>query len=346
MEKGERQGGSPEQRMGGREPQRAQQPGPGKVTRTSKLSPGGGAPVQRRAAPPGAANPPSPSRQDSTADVWMDAAHRGGTALAEHETGGPATSGQTSGTGVVQMSEPDVNTPLRLQEPELGSSLGAQRPRIDLGVPRLHLDPAIQVMAMDAQIRQLLEPARVQLMLRQLEPPRMSGQPPRWDEMPARPAQPPLVPPGPGPETPRQGTPGDVLAAIMAVPSVRSGLEQLQERASNEARRAWNRSSTSERALMISAAALVAGGAISGVAMSPEARERALQQLAGSSLPVPGLPLTVRIDLAGPDYGVLFTLDVEALLNRIRPQRPPGSARPSRRGDTEPSSSGGESGGP
>lgn len=85
MENGQRQSGSPEQVAGSREPQRAQRPEPGKVTRTSKLSPDHGPAVQRKATAPSsrAAAPQSRSSSDATMDTWMDAAHRGVTALAE-----------------------------------------------------------------------------------------------------------------------------------------------------------------------------------------------------------------------------------------------------------------------
>jgi hypothetical protein len=84
MEKDERQsGGGPEQVAGNREPQRASRPAPGKVTRTSRLASSRGPAVQRKAvAPtPGAGEPQARSAWDQTMDPWMDAAHRGVTAL-------------------------------------------------------------------------------------------------------------------------------------------------------------------------------------------------------------------------------------------------------------------------
>lgn len=85
MEKDDRQNGSLEQVDGNREPQRAPRPAPGKVTRTSKLSSGRGELVQRKAAAstPAAASQPARSSGDFTMDPWMDASHRGVTALAE-----------------------------------------------------------------------------------------------------------------------------------------------------------------------------------------------------------------------------------------------------------------------
>lgn len=85
MEKDERRNGGTWQSPGNREPQRASRPAPGKVARTSKLAPGRGVAVQRNVATGGVAPPRARSRRDPTADVWMDAAHRGVTALAERD---------------------------------------------------------------------------------------------------------------------------------------------------------------------------------------------------------------------------------------------------------------------
>jgi hypothetical protein len=86
MEKDDRKSGRPEHMVGSREPQPASRPAPGKVTRTSKLSPNRGAAVQRKAVAPtqgGTMEPKARSPWELTMDSWMDAAHRGVTALAE-----------------------------------------------------------------------------------------------------------------------------------------------------------------------------------------------------------------------------------------------------------------------
>jgi Domain of unknown function (DUF4157) len=84
MEKDKRESGGPEQ-TGSREPQRASRPAPGKVARTSRLSSSRGPAVQRKAAAPGSGTggPQTRSAWDHTMDPWMDAAHRGVTALVE-----------------------------------------------------------------------------------------------------------------------------------------------------------------------------------------------------------------------------------------------------------------------
>lgn len=88
MEHGDRQRNGPEQAAASREPQRAERPAPGKVSRTSKLAPGRGPAVQRKAPAPAAdgadgASSRSRSLWDHTMDPWMDAAHRGAQALVQ-----------------------------------------------------------------------------------------------------------------------------------------------------------------------------------------------------------------------------------------------------------------------
>jgi hypothetical protein len=101
MEKDERQSGGPEQEARSREPQRASRPAPGKVTRTSRLASSRGPAVQRKtAAPtPGAGGPQARSTWDLTIDPWMDAAHRGVTALVERgRDAGPIQAKTEAGT--------------------------------------------------------------------------------------------------------------------------------------------------------------------------------------------------------------------------------------------------------
>lgn len=85
-----KQGGA-EEAHGDQGQHRAQRAAPGKVTRTSKLSPGREGTIQRKAAPGGtdAAGPRSRSLWDFTMDPWMDAAHRGVSALSDRN-GSPA----------------------------------------------------------------------------------------------------------------------------------------------------------------------------------------------------------------------------------------------------------------
>ncbi|HWN71312.1 MAG TPA: DUF4157 domain-containing protein [Haliangium sp.] len=110
--------GSEEARQG--RGQQTGRPAPGKVTRTSKL-PGSRAPVvQRKAAAGAPAGPPGQarSRWELTTDPWMDAAHRGLTALAEH---GPAA---VQARGNVAAGEPgSIHAAAAAGVSETGSAL-------------------------------------------------------------------------------------------------------------------------------------------------------------------------------------------------------------------------------
>jgi hypothetical protein len=105
MDKDGRQSGGPEQGAGDREPQRDSHPAPGKVTRTSRLSPGRGPAIQRKAAAPGAVEPQTRSARGVATDAWMDAAHRGATTLEEsgHQDASPI---QAKGEAVQRQAAP------------------------------------------------------------------------------------------------------------------------------------------------------------------------------------------------------------------------------------------------
>jgi Domain of unknown function (DUF4157) len=93
---------------------RARQPAPGKVKLTGRLLAGRSAAVQRKVGPRGTAAAMRPARSawDLTMDPWMDAAHRGVTALAERdevqargsqgddEAGDPASVHRVAASGV------------------------------------------------------------------------------------------------------------------------------------------------------------------------------------------------------------------------------------------------------
>jgi Domain of unknown function (DUF4157) len=85
MDRRDRQRSGPEQAAGSHAPHHVSRPAPGKVTRTSKLSSSAGPAVQRKAAAttPGGASAPARSSWELTMDPWMDAAHRGATALVQ-----------------------------------------------------------------------------------------------------------------------------------------------------------------------------------------------------------------------------------------------------------------------
>lgn len=129
----------------------------------------------------------------------------------------------------------------------------------------------------------------------------------------------PLVPPGAGPAEMREASISDAIEAVLQIPAVEQGLKNLQILAEDEVRHSWSLLSTGEKALVISQGVLLSGAAITGIATNPEARHFALEQLAGRDVSVPGLPLSLQLDLAGPERRVMFTLDVGRLLARFVP---------------------------
>ncbi len=131
MDKDDRQHGSPEQVDGSRESQREPRPAPGKVTRTSKLSSGRGEQVQRKAAAstPAAASQPARSSGDFTADLWMDASHRGVTALAERGADSAVVARQAAGPGTIDSATPAPWSTARARAARAARSKAGPGPR-------------------------------------------------------------------------------------------------------------------------------------------------------------------------------------------------------------------------
>jgi hypothetical protein len=89
----------PEEAQRDRGQQESRRPAPGKVTLTSKLPGNSGAAVQRIAAEP---RPALSSSDRSSADLSMDLAHRGLTALSGGEAGQPSVSQASAGARSIQ----------------------------------------------------------------------------------------------------------------------------------------------------------------------------------------------------------------------------------------------------
>jgi hypothetical protein len=211
----------------------------------------------------------------------------------------------------------------RQDPPTAGSSLslpGRAHGFSLLGGEQLHIDPEIEAQAnayrARMELERILHPPDVLGALRQLpltlEPPSdpyMLRTPPTQDE--------PLVPRGAGPETPREGTGGDVAGAVAAVPAVQRALTRLQTRALSQVRRDWDRLSTGDRVVLITTSALIAGGALAGIASDPGARSFMLDQLNGRELGVPGVDgLSVTFNTRPDNLGVMFTYDLAPLISR------------------------------
>ncbi|KAF5434155.1 protein of unknown function (DUF4157), partial [Candidatus Methanophagaceae archaeon] len=125
----------------------------------------------------------------------------------------------------------------------------------------------------------------------------------------------PLVPAGPGPETPREASGIDIIRAVVAVPAVDTLLTNLQTGVLDRAERDWGRLSMGERIATITATVVIGGGALAGVLSHPETRQLAIDLLNGRTFPVPGVEgLQFEVGIRGNDWTVGFHLDVGALL--------------------------------
>ncbi len=180
--------------------------------------------------------------------------------------------------------------------------------------PQVRLEvPALTLSALEEQ----LDPETIRSHLLQLSleslaaAPAPGGGPAPTGTAPSEPE----VPVGPGPERPRAASTGDLLRALVAVPAVEAALNQLRTLALERVRADWRRLSAGERVAAVSTMALVAGGAVAGILSNPEARATALQELAGRTIPVPGVPgFRLQLDLSGDQWLVGLHLDLGALL--------------------------------
>jgi hypothetical protein len=106
----------------------------------------------------------------------------------------------------------------------------------------------------------------------------------------------PLVPRGEYRGAPRAADVGDLMKAIWAVPVVQETTTRLLDQAGDRARRDWQGASTGDKALVVSSAAVIAGGSLAGVLSNNQARTAAFNFVVDKDLPVPGVDgLTVRL---------------------------------------------------
>ena len=172
--------------------------------------------------------------------------------------------------------------------------------RLNLGDYHLHLDPEIE-----AHIQALQSgPPSPRLLNLVLYPNWRALEPLTLDRILLTPtpatASGPLVPRGAGPTTPRAAQVGDLMQAIWSVPAVRQTTTQLLDQVSQRARSDWQHASGGERALVVSSAAVIAGGSLAGVLSNNDARTGAFHLIVDHDIPVPGVDgLTVRLKPRG-----------------------------------------------
>ena len=223
----------------------------------------------------------------------------GAGAIPRYLLSGAARPGQTP---VVQREEetslPDVprfqlTPPSLLQPPDPYA-----RFRPDFGL-RYRLDPQLELQ-MVARARMLLAPANVLAGVAPLVPavaapgggpsvpsaalPPASGAPPASPS----PAQTPPSP-GAGAGTPRPGTGGDVLSAVLAMPQVSLLLEDVQNQFTSDFTRYWISASLGEQIGFVSSSVVVSGAMLAPVLGFKEPRDFVLPLLNDVVIPVPGL---------------------------------------------------------
>lgn len=181
---------------------------------------------------------------------------------------------------------------------------------------RLRLDPQIEAELRAMQIRAALSPAVIQpqlgrLPLGPLRPPPPAPPGPLGPPAPA-PAPQPQPAPAPQPrvgeqgEPPREGGAGDVLKAVAERPEVAA----LLERAGDHAVLQWQQLRLGGQVAVVSVSTLIAGGAIAGIGLAPDARRFVLDQLSGTVLPVPGADW-LRAEFSARDDNLMFGLHLD-----------------------------------
>jgi hypothetical protein len=186
---------------------------------------------------------------------------------------------------------------------------------------QLQLDPQIQAMAMQ-YVQQQFNPATLQPALSQIRlglvPP--SGTNPAATQGSTAPnpfATPTPVPastPTPAPASPeseepeptRAATTDDLIQAGLQTPIVQTTLNRLGE----QVMRDWHRLRTGEQIGVVSALAVVSGGAFAAILPNPDARRIALSPLNGQTVPVPGVNW-LRLELNTADDNLMFGLHVD-----------------------------------
>ncbi len=208
---------------------------------------------------------------------------------------------------------PDVAlTPPSLLQPLAPAFAPAPDPSL-----QVHLDPQAEVAVQ--QVDQALAPTNVKSALVNLRLGSATTPPPPTDPLtspaPTPPAATPAVPAGAGPATAHEAGAGDLMDAVMAVPAVDAAITDLRMRATDRVRADWGHLPTGERAVAISAVAVIGAGVLAGAVSDPDARQILLTQLNGKVLPVPGVDwLHVEIGTRPDNLMLGLHVDVGALL--------------------------------
>ena len=208
------------------------------------------------------------------------------------------------------LARDEAPNPYQLQTPSLNAPrpFGSWKRPSPLGDMQLHLDPQIQMQALDAQLQpDALRNLFTRLPLPTLPPPQpnpVTGGPP-----------PPKPTPGPGDRPPgpldvsptEQGQGGDVLNALATIPEIK----QLSDAAREQL---WGRLPTAEKWTLAVSGITVGLAGLGGVLSTPSGRET-LAGLSGKPISIPGVPwFAPEFNVIGPNLILGLHVDVGAFL--------------------------------
>src|SRR4051794_34401530 len=170
------------------------------------------------------------------------------------------------------------------------------------GDNQLKLDPQVQAM-IDQHLGQQLDPGNVRTALANLQLgalPAASSSPANPFAGPSVPQPAPTVPAGAGPATPHAASAGDIMSAVLKIPSIDQAVVRLRTQATDQVTRDWHRMRTGEQVAAISTIAVIGLGALGGAMTDPNARQFLVGQLNGKVLPVPGVNwLHIETNISG-----------------------------------------------
>jgi outer membrane protein OmpA-like peptidoglycan-associated protein len=120
--------------------------------------------------------------------------------------------------------------------------------------------------------------------------------------------------PARGPETPRPGTAGDVVKALMELDPVKKALAELAEKG----KRDWKKLKPGEKAAAVTTVVTLGAGALAGIASDPVARRFALDAVNGKELSVPWVEgLKVQV-FTSPGGGAVLKFDLATVIPGLK----------------------------
>ena len=141
-----------------------------------------------------------------------------------------------------------------------------------------------------------------------------------WDHKYDLKVPPPLFTPGAGPATPRAGTGGDVLSAVMGIPAVGAAASGMGDHAVGDLKSAWTGSPWWGKLFMGGAGLSMASLLALPLAM-PQSRDAAAGAPPYSFLqntPLPLGPASAQFNLAGPDKNFKLMLDLAKIWSVLK----------------------------